>query len=75
VLNLGKQIACIFALITFFAIWFFLSPLSSSLACDQFELASKVIRNYLSNSMQELFSRTPISFILVLTLTRGEVYV
>jgi hypothetical protein len=42
--NLGKQIACVHCVNIYFVIWFLLS-LSSSIACDRFELASKLIRN------------------------------
>jgi hypothetical protein len=44
-LNFRKQIAHVFVLVTIFAIWFFLSPLYSSLAYDRVELAPKVICN------------------------------
>jgi hypothetical protein len=53
------------------------SPFSlSSLACNPFELASKVIHTLIEQLMaRRTIFHTPISFILVLTLTSGEVCV
>jgi hypothetical protein len=48
----------------------------SSLACDLFELAPKVIRTLIEQLVaRRTIFRTLISFILTLTLTSGEVHV
>jgi hypothetical protein len=76
-LNLGKQISCVFVLILHCVLILpFPSHPLSSLACDHFELAPKLIRTLIEQlvARRTIFC-TLISFILALTLTSGEVHV